>query len=406
MVTRNSLRFGFLAGAFALSFPAVQGNESLEIGAHSLKLSAQTLVMGRDFGNNNQGSSGSVSATFDFDWRPLERLELGGQFVQVNQLYQDGRDDAAYWLSNDDQTILNGASLQYDFSGDTDGSSVLKLGRLLEHYDFFPSYKNARHKVQAFEGGVWQAKLADGLTLDVGHIERYSSWTSREGGPSPVNGDFITLSERLGSSGSDSGVQFLSSSYKAGKNSLTAYNYYANDLYNNFGFKVSRTLSPADSEGKWSASFRYDRQDGGSDGFLDGHEAEAVEATIGYKKGSYFWNAGWTHIGSSASYLAPFRTSHEIDMSFLWYTNQYEADTDSFHWKGVYKKKGWVFYSLLVHADHSNREESEANVVVRRIFDNNIWLALFAGYGQRKYDDTALDDGWARDLRFYAGYSF
>lgn len=406
MDTRNSLKLSFIVGALALSLPTALNSEGLETGAHSVKISLQSLVMGRDFGNNNHGSSGSVSATVDFNWRPVERLELDGQFVQVNQLYQKGRGDAAYWLSNDDETVLNGLSVKYDFSDEMDRSSVLKLGRVLDHYDFFPSYKNARHKVQAFEGAVWKGKLAEGLTLDVGHIERYSSWSSREGGPSPVNGDFITLSERLGRVGSDSGVQFLSSSYNAGRYSLTAYDYYAKNLYNNFGIKVSRVLSPADAEGEWSARFRYDRQDGDSGGFFAGHEADAIEATIGFKKDSYFWNAGWTHIGSSASYLAPFRTSHEIDMSFLWYTNQYEAGTDSFHWKGVYKKKGWVFYGLLIHADHLNREESEVNVVIRRIFDNNVWLALFSGYGQRKFDDVTLDDAWGRDLRFYAGYSF
>lgn len=389
-----------------LSLPTALNSEGLEQGTHSVSLSAQTLVMGRDFGKKNQGSSGSVSATVDFAWRPSERLELDGQFVQVNQFYQEGREDAAYWLSNDDLTVLNGLSLKYDFSSEADGSSTLRFGRLLDHYDFFPSYKNARHKVQAFEGVVWKEKLAEGLRLDIGHIERYSSWSSREGGPSPVNGDFITLRERLGAGGRDSGVQFLSASYESGKYSLTAYNYYAKGLYNNFGFKVSRVLSPDDAEGEWTVRFRYDRQDGDSGSFLAGHEAEAYEATVGFKKGSFFWNAGWTHIGSSASYLAPFRTSHEIDMSFMWYTNQYEAGTDSFHWKGVYKKKGWIFYGLLIHADHVNREESEANVVIRRVFENNVWFALFGGYGQRKFDDVVLDDGWGRDLRFYAGYSF
>ncbi|MFC0535059.1 hypothetical protein ACFFKJ_04000 [Pelagicoccus mobilis] len=389
-----------------LSFPIVQNSEGLELGEHTVKLSTQALVMGRDFGNDNQGSSGSVSATVDFGWRPAERLELDGQFVQVNQIYQEGRADAAYWLSNDDETVLNGLSLKYDFSSEMDRSSVLKLGRILDHYDFFPSYKNARHKVQAFEGGVWKTDLAEGLSLDVGHIERYSSWSSREGGPSPVNGDFITLSKRLGRSGGDSGVQFLSSDYQAGKYSLTAYDYYAKDLYNNFGFKVSRVLSPDNAKGQWSARFRYDRQDGDSGGFLAGHEAEVIEATVGFKKDSYFWNAGWTHVGSSASYLAPFRTSHEIDMSFMWYTNQYEVGTDSFHWKGVYKKKGWVFYGLLIHADHVNRDESEANLVIRRVLENNVWFALFGGYGQRNFDDAVIEDGWGRDLRFYAGCSF
>jgi hypothetical protein len=404
MPTHKYLRIG-LAGLTTTLLTAKASEMEAEK-TYSIQAATQLLIMERNFGQGVRGSSGTASLNLDFEWRPLERTQVEGEFVQVTRLYEEGREDAAYTLSNDNLTTLNALSVSHDFSSTHDQSSVLKVGRLRETYDFFPTYKNARHKVQAFEGIVWQSKWGDGISLDIGHLERYSSWSSREGGPSPVNGDFITLSERLGGGGSDSGVQYFSTSFQAGRTTVKIHDYYADDWYNNAGLKVSQNLSPADAETQWSLNLRYDRQDGVSGGRVPQHEAEVFEATIGYRRGGFSWNAGWTHVGSEADYLAPFRTSHEIDMSMLWFTNQYEKNTDSFHWKGLLRKDGWVFYSLLIAAEHENRKETEANFVIRRSFDNRIWVALFGAYGQRDFDDANRGDQWARDLRFYMGYTF
>ena len=394
--------FGFVALAFA------SGLSGIEMGPDdglSLVASAQTLVMERDFGQGVEGSSASASLTLDLQWDATERLQFDGQFVQVNQLYQRGRSDAAYWLSNDDMSLLNGVSLAYDFSHSVNTVSVIKLGRLADSYDFFPAYK-VRHKAQAFEGVVWKGKLANGVAVDAGHIERFSSWSCREGGPSAVTSDFLTMSDRFGRGTSDSGVQFVSSSYQSGKYSLTGYDYYADDFYNNVGFKCSRTFESGDGKGVWSVQFHYDRQDGVSDTWMPDHEADCMELGFGYKQGGLSWDAGWTRIGSSGSLLVPFRTSHAVDATLLWYTNQFEADTSSFHWKGTFKKGPWVFYSMLLQADHVDRSEREMDVVVKYSFENRFWLAFKGGYGERYFDAAGRDDQWARDLRLFSGISF
>ncbi|GAB5559801.1 MAG: hypothetical protein SynsKO_14480 [Synoicihabitans sp.] len=372
----------------------------------SVEASWQSLVMERDFGDDVQGASGAASLMLDFSWQSLQRIVLNGQFVHAARFFEEGRSEAAYWLSNDDSSVLNELALTVDLGTEANRTSRLRLGRLRETYDFFPSYKNARHKVQAFEGLVWQTEFGEELTIDLGHLERFSSWSSRKGGPSRVNSDFITLTERLGESGSDTGVQFLSADLKNGRSIFTVYDYYSHDFYNNLGLKMSRSLGDPDHASTWKINLRYDWQRGLSGGLRPEHDASAVELTLGYQHGGFSWNAGWTRVGSRNSFLAPFRTNYEIDMSLLWYTNQFEADTNSFHWKGIWKRNSWILYGLLISAEHSDRRENEANMVVRHTFGNGMWVALFGGYGSREFDRAARDDQWARDLRLYFGQTF
>ena len=385
---------------------AASSLEAIDPSEFEFEGSTQLLVMGRDYGGDVKGDSTSVSMTLEARARLSDAISIDGQFLHVQNLDESGRPDAAYWLSNDTTTVLNELYFDWDLSRSGAGDTRIQLGRQIPAYEFFGSYK-IRHKEQSLEGVVLKTKAAKELSLDFGHIERFSTWACREGGPSTVTSEFMDLSERLGFGGGDNGVQFVSAKLSQDESfDLTAYDYFANDFYNNAGLKAVWTFADTNSGSSWAVSGHYIQQDGESGGNMAEHDARSLEMNLSYKQGDLTLDAGWTRIEDGSSLAAPFRTSYLIDPSLLWYTNQYESGTDSVHLKSVYKRDAWTFVALLIEASHEDdRKEREYDVVVKYAFENNVWIAFKGGYGQRSFEGNLPDED-ATDLRLFIGHSF
>ncbi|EDY84467.1 hypothetical protein VDG1235_4098 [Verrucomicrobiia bacterium DG1235] len=380
----------------------------LDCGAAEVKMggSTQLLVMGRDYGGDAKGESATVALTLEGRSQLSESVLVGGQLLHVQNLYENGKDDAGYWLSNDTTSVLNELYVDWDLERIGFGDTNVKIGRQTAGYDFFGTYK-VRQKEQAFEGLVVKTKVRDGVSLDVGHIERYSTWSCREDGPSALTGEFRDLSERLGFDGGDKGVQFASASWERGDAmSFTVYDYFADSLYNNAGVKAAYSFGGERRDAFWTVSGHYIQQDGDSSGKMPGHDADSLELNLRYEKGGLTLDTGWTHISDGSSLLVPFRTSYVIDATLLWYTNQYEAGTDSLHLKAAHKMGKWTLVGVLVGAQHEDeREEQELDVVVKYAFENNVWVAFKGGYGRRDFaGDRREQEG--TDLRLFVGYGF
>ena len=390
-------------GGMAVLFGAIALNalEAAKTNANewTLKGSTQFLAMGRDFGGANRGNSGSVSVTVDAGYSISESLSLGGQLVHAQRLWESDP-QWAYKLSNDTATSLNELYAAFEASP----SASIKLGRQIVDYDFFPTYK-IRHKAQAIEALVVKSELADGLSLDLGHIERYSAWPSREGAFFALDSSFRDFSDRndpTRAPGGDDGVQFVSAKWDVDKSlSITAYDYYAGGFYNNLGLKGVYSFAPNSDGSTWSASGHFIKQDG--NGVTD-QDAFASELNLRYKKGSLTLDTGWTHIANDDDLQVPFRTSFVIDTELLWYTNQYDAGTDSLHFKGTYKFDRWSFVGIFVEAEHANGDDArEFDLIVKRTFENSVWAAFKGGYGDRELNGV---DQHASDLRLFVGYDF
>ncbi|MBK1876926.1 hypothetical protein [Pelagicoccus mobilis] len=399
-------RVGLLAKSFGLGlglFVGAQGVSSAEL---KIDGSMLMLAMGRDYGGEVEGESVSASLTLDFESDLSDALRVGAQLLHVERLDESGIVDAGYWLSNDSTSEVNELYLDWKLVGFGSGSSRLKIGRQSAGFDFMPSYK-VRHKSQAFEGIRFETKVANGVALDFGHVERCSSWSCREGGPSTVNADFIDFSERLGFGGGDRGVQFASAAWEVNDAlRISGYDYYADGFYNNMGGKLAYRLPRTEAEGDWIVSAHFVRQDGMSGGAMSAHEADMLELNLRRQVGGLTLDTGWAHVGRGSDLAAPFRTSFVIDATLLWYTEQYAAGSDSLYLKSVYRTGPWTLVGVLVGAFHANDKESqEFDTVIKYAFENDVWVAFKGGLGRRRFDEGAPGQD-ATDLRLFVGYSF
>ena len=355
----------------------------------------QFLAMERDYGDGARGQSASVAATIDVAAKLFEGVEVEGQCAHVARLGEGGRDEAAYWLSNDEASGLN--RLRLSFGGD---EARLSLGRLPARYDFFPAYK-ARHKEQGFEGATLEVLALGEVKLEMGHIERFSAWPSREGGASRLTGSFVELSESRGLGAGDEGVQFVSGRWGRGRLTVSGHDYWARGFYNDAGLSVGCALTDA-----FTLAGRVDAQEGEGGGEMAGHRARASELCARFKRGALGLEAGWTRIAGASSFAAPFRTAYAIDGTLLWYTSQFESGADSLHAKASYKWGRWALAGTWVGARHRDeRIEQELDAVVKCSLENSVWVAFKAGFGTRSFEGGRAGER-ARDLRMLAGYEF
>ncbi len=369
-----------------------------------LDLSSTLLVMGRNYGEGVSGSSASASLSIAAHSEISEQLTAGMKSVLVENIFEDGKENAAYWLSNDTSSSLSEAFLSYRFLETPFDDLQVTLGRKELSYPFLPAYK-VRHQAQSLEGIFANARINESLSLDFGHIERYSPWPSRQDGASSLDTSFRKLGERVGQSSIRSGTQFVSTKLNSNRITLNAYDYYASELYNNLGLKVSYSLPARTGDGQWFLSAHAINQDGTNGGVLDAHSANALELNLRYKLNAFSFDTGWTRIANSSSLLVPFRTTFVNDATLLWYTNQFEAGTQTYHAKAVYSRNPWTLAAVFVHASHLDlRTESELDLVAKRSLNENLSLCLKAGYGKCVFDEENRHHKSATDLRLFVDY--
>ncbi|MDQ8187911.1 OprD family outer membrane porin [Pelagicoccus sp. SDUM812002] len=243
-------------------------------------LSTTLLVMGRNYGDGISGSSASASVSVAAHSELTETVGFGLKSIHVENLFENGKENAAYWLSNDNSTSLSEAFLSYRFQSAYRRNTELTIGRRELSYPFLPAYK-VRHQAQSLEGAFVSTNLRDEISVDIGHIERYSSWPSREDGSSALDTSFKKLGERLGHSSARSGVQFVSTRFEQKSLSVDLYDYYAEGLYNNAGSKLTYALPIGKGDGQWFTSFHVIDQNGSSS--LANHSANSLEVNLRYK---------------------------------------------------------------------------------------------------------------------------
>ena len=369
----------------------------------------QTLLMHRDIDNKGHGTSATAAITLNYLSPELAGFTAGGQFIHSLLIDESGSvADPGYWLSNDDFTVFNEAWLAYDFGKLGWDGAELKVGRQIVNYDFAPTY-NIRQKAQAFEAAILKFEPIPNLKIDVGHLERFSSWSSREGGMGATwRADFIDVEQAAGVSYDSSGFQFISAVYDPdGPWSFAAYDFYGHDLYNVFGLKgaYQHDLGSAGTltlRGHWANQKDVGRMDVDGLGSISSNVVE-IGADWAYKGLTL---SGGAVIVNGDRFQTPFRTSFTIDSELLWYTDQFLGETDSLYLKAVYKTGPWVFYSMLVadeKQDGTNCREIDA--VVKYNFNDCFFTSVKAGYGDRKYSYKSGKPD-AIDLRWFLGWEF
>jgi len=230
----------------------LQPLNDLGIGEFSGRL--QLFLMRRDWETGSpdgDASSGSLALTLDYESAQAGPLSAGFQFMYVGRLFESGSLDPArgadWTLNNGNFTILNEAYLNLSLEplGLTD--SNIRVGRQVLNLDFAPSYQ-IRQKEQSYEGVFATIAAGDSLRLDAGHIERFSSWGSRDDtGNDYLEYGFVEVEDvekRYGVDYSTAGMQFVSLNYTGLSNTaLTVYDFHGQDLYNTLGAKIDTSIS-------------------------------------------------------------------------------------------------------------------------------------------------------------------
>lgn len=371
----------------------------------------QGLLMHRDIDGAGHATSGTLAGTLNYRSPDWNGLYLGGQYIYSWLLFEDGCrkiSGPAYWLSNDEFGVLNEAHVGFDFGAIGLEGAELKVGRQVLNYDFAPTY-NIRQKDQSYEGVVLTTTPCENFTLDLGWFRRFSSWASREGGPSTWRADFIDVEERVGVPYESNGFFFVSAGYSPCEEvQLGFYDFYGDELFNVSGLKGAWTFGcgPGDVtlRGHWAHQRDVGRMD--RDG-LGNISSNAIELGGDYAIDGLTLSTGVVLIRGD-DFQTPFRTSFTIDTELLWYTMQFEGDTSSAYLKGIYKWEDWMFYAMYVASDHrGGRLCQEIDVVVKYTFDCGVYTSVKAGYGDRRFP-AAMGKGRmnALDLRWFCGWTF
>ncbi len=378
----------------------------------------QTLLMRRQYSRTGDGNSGTVSFLLNYASPEYCGLSGGAQYLYNWRFFEGGSQNmpqgGGYWIHNDDFNVLNEAYLKFNLGALGFGETHLKAGRQILDYDFAPKYE-IRQKPQAFEAAVISCREIEGLTVDAGHIERVSSWSSRDDGPSSLRANFMDVEDRIGVNYPASGMQFISATLDRIENwSFTIYDLYGNDLFNTFGAKGSWTTNlEEDLQLAVKAHYIHQDEEGRMDkdglGVLD---ADLAELALEVKAGPLSVQPGYVRVAGRTGMndlLIPFRTSITIDPEMLWWTHQsansFLGGTNSLYLKGVYKLENTLFYMLYVHADRDNQDVTqEIDFVVKHNFTPSLYASVKIGYGHTDNKNGADLEG--QDYRLFAGYTF
>ena len=383
----------------------------------------QLLLLRRDFREgepDGDANSGSIGLTLDYLSPEVHGATAGLQFIDVEKLIDSGsRDHSAgeAWLnSNSDYTTLNEVFVNLDLEPVGLPGTSLKVGRQILKLDFAPSYA-IRQKAQAYEAAVLTREQQDGLSIALGHIERFSSWSSRDGRMDTMAAtvDFVDVEDTAGVDYGTRGIEFASVTWRGfPSTTITLYDFYAHDLYNTLGLKLSHTIA-AGEETAVALKCHYLGQTDVGRMDRDGAgevRSNMLEVAVQLKAGRLTIEPGYTTISGDAAennVRVPFRTSFTIDPELLWYTRQFDAGSDSFHLKGTYSIGSTSFYALYVMTCHEDNTgggatDQEINGVVKHNFGASFYAAAKIGYGVQ--DNRDGRDSNANDSRLFLGYTF
>lgn len=382
----------------------------------------QLLAMGRDFDPGGDVNSGSLALTINYRSPQFGPVTVGLQGIHAAELFEGGSLDnprgSAWVLSNSAYSLLNEAYIDISLEPLGLAGSSLRIGRQILKLDFAPAYA-IRHKAQSFEAAVLTVKDVDNLSVTLGHIERFSSWTSRDtAGYIHPRYDFVEIADTERGNGVDyntDGIQFGSVTWSGiPRTSITVYDFYAQDLYNTFGAKASHTLELG---GDVSAALKchyLGQRDVGKYESETGNavDADLFEASVQFKRGGLSIEPGiMTVAGNDAEndVHTPFRTSFTADPTLLWYPRVFSAGSDSIFIKSLYTWRKTTFYAMAVRTEHDDNvgngaTDQEIDVVIKQEFPHGLYAAVKLGYGEQ--DNDGVPDADATDYRLFVGWNF
>ena len=401
-----------------------------EAGYGTLTGKIQHLSMGRTRGGldafgsplGGDAHSGTIALTGDYLSPEFQDFTLGLQYVHAIEIYSrggfEGEDgNQAYNLSNSDFSLLNNAFINYDFKRFGLKDTKITIGRQSLDLNFVANY-NIRQKDQAFEAIVFETKAIDNLTITLGHLEKFSSWTSKDNlQRGSTSNNFISIEKVENVSYSTNGFQFIETQFLGVPNAeISVYDYLGHDLYNTFGSKIDYTINP-DSELKYILRFHYIKQwDVGKFKRETGTGVKANAFQTGLKmtfKGFSVEPGIFKVMGNDPedNLHVPFRGRYIINEPLFEIDLGFEGGSLSYFLESSY---GWgknSLYFLYLQTEQSTdlpRDgfSREFNLIYSRDITENAFLKIKLGNVEYHNHDSVDKDGYLNEYRFFLGYRF
>lgn len=363
----------------------------------------QSIFMGRDFDYPpmEEQHAGSSAVILDYLSDDFSGFLIGAQYIYAAQLYSGGSDtnryDSAYKLHNSNYDILNKLYLKYHFGQFGWERSYLKIGRLALDLNFIRKY-NLRYKDQAVEAAVVHLGDYDDWVFDFGHLEKFSSWTSKNNSSDPGIGNAFEDIEHVEDVPySTPGFQFLETVYTGFEDStISFYDYYGHDLYNSFGLHVDHVLHAGEWKTVLKARYITQNDIGRFPQRLNTH---AGQFGIQFKRNSFSIEEGLFMVKGSAVKL-PFNANLIITEPLLGPPGLYDENSHTIYLESSYSCGKHGLYGLFLHTDYAAGHSAEADLIYGYDATDNFCIKVKLAYA---YDDASQ---WASDYRLCVGYQF
>lgn len=399
-----------------------------EAGYGKLSGQVQHITMGRTRGGNDgfgsplggDAHAGSLAVTANYISPEYLGLSLGLQYVHAFELYSegsyDGRKNAAYNLSISDFSKLNNAFIKYNFEQFGLKDTSITAGRQSLDLNFMTHY-NIRQKAQAFEAIVFETEAIENLNVTLGHLSKFSSWTSKDDlNSGSTSNKFIDVENVENVNYSTKGFQFIESEFTGIPNAiLSVYDYFGHDLYNTFGSKLDYSINP-DSKLNYMFRFHYMTQwDVGKFAKETGTavKADAFQTGIKMSYGNFSIEPGIFKVtgdGPEDTLHTPFQPRYigeeplfEIDLSF-------EGGSLSYFIESTFDWSKNSLYFLFLQTEHRKDlfpagTSREFNLIYTRDITKKAYFKVKLGnVAYNNHSD--VKDGWLNEYRFFLGYRF
>ncbi len=391
-----------------------------ELGAGTFSGKIQALFMRRNY-DGQDASSGTLAETLNYRSPALGPLTLKLQYIHATRLFEGGSLDTAngpaWTILNTDFHVLNEAYINMNFGFLDLPETDLTVGRQVADYNFAPTYA-IRQKPQAIEAAVVSSEdMIPGLSFELGHIEEFSSWSTRDGGNDHYKASFNEIEDVIAdsegiASPDTHGMQFVTvSSDVIPRTEMTVYDLYGENLYNTFGAKANVAL--LESEGlniTWKNHYIMQKDVGDFPTELD---AQTIESALAFEKGNLMLQPGVMTVfgGDGDNNLRhPLESTLTWEYILDWFPRPNLEGSDSAYLKSTYTFGDTLLYALYFVTDHDRATsggafDQELDIVVKHNVTERFYVTLKAGYGYR--DNRAGASNTSReDYRLFVGYKF
>jgi hypothetical protein len=410
----------------ASSSPLDPVNE-LEIGEFSGKM--QLLFMRRSYDNpDGDASSGTAAFTLNYKSPHIGPFLFGFQGIHCTKLFESGslddQDNGAAWrLHNTDFHVMNEAYATMNLQILGMPQSDLTVGRKIATYDFAPTYA-PRQKAQALEGVFLKMREWENFDLDIGHIERFSSWSTRDGDGDWLRMEFNEVEDVYVDYGHNDrddvdlnarpdkthGLQFINFRTDLRPDvELVAYDLFGANLYNTIGAKLNATLSQTeDSSIVWKNHGVMQQDVGDYDDVAgEGFDAFAIESSMACKKGQLLVEPGIFAVTTDDSLRHAFESTLTWEYTLDWFTRPHHGKSSSAFLKTVYTFGNTTLYALYFGTKHDGAIDAfdqEINVVIKQQLTDAFAATIKGAYGHRDNHDAPDDE--RDDIRLFLTYNF